>query len=94
MNHTEKNKFRDIALHSIQTCPYRSAEEKLDPETEIVTLDGKAIVYQEFTYVMMHKPAGVLSATEDKREKTVLDLLPPELQKQELSCQSVDLRTH
>ena len=62
----------------------RSAEEKLDPETEIVMLDGKAIVYQEFTYVMMHKPAGVLSATEDKREKTVLDLLPPELQKQEL----------
>lgn len=29
MNHTEKNKFRDIALHSIQTCPYRSEAEKL-----------------------------------------------------------------
>ena len=62
----------------------RSAEEKLDPETDVVLLDGKAISYQEFAYVMMHKPAGVLSATEDNRQKTVLDLLPPELQKQEL----------
>lgn len=62
----------------------RSAEEKLDPEKDVVLLDGKAVTYQEFTYVMMHKPAGVLSATEDKREKTVLDLLPPELQKQDL----------
>ncbi len=62
----------------------RSAEEKFDPETETVLLDGKAVCYQEFVYVMLHKPAGILSATEDKREKTVLDLLPPELQKQEL----------
>jgi len=62
----------------------RSAEEKFDPETETVLLDGKAVCYEEFTYVMLHKPAGILSATEDKREKTVLDLLPPELQKQEL----------
>ena len=69
---------------SVNGTVVRSAEEKLDPETETVLLDGKTIVYQEFTYVMMHKPAGVLSATEDKREKTVLDLLPPELQKQEL----------
>ena len=63
---------------SVNGTVVRSAEEKLDPETETVLLDGKTIVYQEFTYVMMHKPAGVLSATEDKREKTVLDLLPPE----------------
>ncbi len=69
---------------SVNGVVARSAEDKLDPEADVVLLDGKAVSYHEFTYVMMHKPAGVLSATEDKREETVLDLLPPELQKQDL----------
>ena len=40
---------------------------------------------QKYTYVMLHKPAGVLTATEDSRQRTVLDLLPPELRKRGLS---------
>ena len=48
-------------------------------------MDGEDIGYQRFTYIMLHKPAGVLSAVEDKRQKTVLDLLPEELQKRGLS---------
>ena len=40
---------------------------------------------ERFTYVMLHKPAGVLSATEDTRQQTVLDLLPPELRRRSLS---------
>ena len=47
--------------------------------------DGENIGYQRFTYIMLHKPAGVLSAVEDKRQKTVLDLLPEELQRRGLS---------
>ncbi len=40
-----------------------------------VRLDGKTIAYEEFVYYMLHKPAGVISATEDPRERTVIDLL-------------------
>ena len=40
---------------------------------------------QKYTYVMLHKPAGVLTATEDSRQRTVLDLLPPELRKRGLA---------
>ena len=63
-----------------------SAEEKLDPETAVVTVGGQTVVLQKHTYIMLHKPAGVLSATEDSRQKTVLELLPPELRRSEVPC--------
>ena len=58
-------------------------EEKLDPAARL-TVDGQAVDCSPFVYVMLHKPAGLLSATEDSRQPTVLDLLPPELKKRGL----------
>lgn len=58
-----------------------SAEDKLDPATAIITVAGETISLCRFTYVMLHKPAGVLTATEDRKQSTVLDLLPPELRR-------------
>lgn len=58
----------------------RSAEEKYPPQAA-VEVDGERLVHSRGTYLMLHKPAGVLSATEDKRQKTVLDLLPPHLRR-------------
>ncbi len=58
-----------------------SAEDKLDPAAAIVTVAGETVALHRFTYVMMHKPAGVLTATEDRKQPTVLDLLPPELRR-------------
>ena len=62
-----------------------SAEEKIDPETAVITVGGESIRLQKFTYVMLHKPAGVLTATEDRRQATVLELLPAELRRRGLS---------
>jgi len=59
----------------------RSPEQKLDPEAGVLTLDGKALRYQANHYFMMDKPVGVITATEDPGQKTVLDLLPPELRR-------------
>ena len=58
-----------------------SPGEKIDAETAVLTVDNVPIEYKEFYYIMLNKPAGVISATEDPREKTVLDLLPERLQK-------------
>lgn len=58
-----------------------SAEDKLDPAAAIVTVAGETVALHRFTYVMLHKPAGVLTATEDRKQPTVLDLLPPELRR-------------
>lgn len=51
---------------------------------DTVTLDGKSLAAEEFLYLMLHKPAGVVSATEDGRDKTVLDLV------REQSAESAD----
>lgn len=58
-------------------------EEKFEP-SDTIFVDAVAVCCQKFTWLMMNKPAGLLSATEDKRQKTVLDLLPEHYQKQGL----------
>lgn len=64
--------------------PVSAVDVKCDPETARIQVDGEVLFYSACHYVMLHKPAGILSATEDRRAETVLDLLPPELQKLEL----------
>ena len=48
---------------------------KLVEEKDSVFYQGKELSYQSFYYYMLHKPMGVITATEDKREKTVMDLM-------------------
>lgn len=58
-----------------------SAEDKCDPAAAVVTVAGETVALHRFTYVLLHKPAGLLTATEDRKQPTVLDLLPPELRR-------------
>lgn len=51
---------------------------KIDPDKDQVTFDGAPVAYRQFEYYMLHKPQGVVSATEDKRHKTVVDLIDGE----------------
>ncbi|HBT73000.1 MAG TPA: rRNA pseudouridine synthase [Lysinibacillus sp.] len=55
---------KDAALH-------------VDPEQQIVSVFGERVVYTEFVYFMMNKPPDVISATEDLRDETVIELLEP-----------------
>ena len=48
---------------------------QIDEEKDIVKYEDKIIYYKPFVYIMMNKPAGVISATEDSHHKTVIDLL-------------------
>ncbi|MFC3345403.1 pseudouridine synthase [Paenibacillus abyssi] len=50
----------------------------IDPEQEDVTWEGERVVYRDVVYLMLNKPQGVISATEDTRDRTVIDLLEPE----------------
>lgn len=64
--------------------PAARPEDKFDPETAVIQVDGERVDCAPFVYIMLHKPAGLLSATEDKRQKTVLDLLPDYLRRRGL----------
>lgn len=53
----------------------RQPEFKMDEQAAVVTYKGMPVTYQKFSYYMLNKPAGVVSATADKKDKTVLDLI-------------------
>lgn len=59
----------------VDDIPAKKPEMKIDIDSQNVTLDGRQIAYHSFEYYMLHKPAGVVSATRDAKEKTVLDLI-------------------
>lgn len=56
----------------------KDAKQQVDTNIQTVTLNGEVIEYKEFIYLMMNKPQGVLSATEDNACETVIDLLEME----------------
>ena len=68
----------------VNGVPARSPEDKVVPEAVEIMVDGTVLHCRSYTWIMLHKPAGVLSATEDGRGATVLDLLPPELRRRGL----------
>ncbi len=55
----------------------RRADVQVDPEADTVLFCGERVVYKPFRYVLLNKPDGYVSATEDGRDPTVLELLPP-----------------
>ncbi len=57
----------------------KSSEQKIDENCDVVAVNGKKYEYKKYIYIMMNKPQGVICSTDDKRHKTVLDLLPSEL---------------
>lgn len=61
----------------IDDQPVKDAKRQINLEAERVTVHGEVVEYKPFVYLMMNKPAGVISATEDKVESTVVDLIDP-----------------
>ena len=57
---------------------------KVDPNTQTITLDGEPLGGKRRVVVMLNKPAGFVTATEDKNDRTVMELLPEEMKHLEL----------
>ncbi|WIV13854.1 pseudouridine synthase [Proteiniborus sp. MB09-C3] len=51
---------------------------KIDPYSSVIKIEGKTVEYREFIYLMMNKPQGIISSTDDFRDKTVIDLISEE----------------
>lgn len=50
----------------------------VDPDNDLIQVNGETVIYKEYIYLLMNKPQGVISATFDTREKTVVDILEKE----------------
>ena len=62
----------------------KSAEQKVNTHTDIIYFDLKRVPYKPFIYIMLNKPMGVVSSTNDKISQTVLELVPKELYRSDL----------
>jgi 16S rRNA pseudouridine516 synthase len=56
----------------------KDAKTHVDPDKQLVTVNGEQVEYKEFIYLMMNKPQGIISATEDNHDQTVIDILEHE----------------
>ncbi len=56
----------------------RSAARQIDETSDVVCFDGVRVIYSKHVYIMLNKPEGYVSATEDGRDPTVLELIPDE----------------
>ena len=72
---TEVKNFLKTGRVTVNGEKEKSAKLQIDEETDEICFDGQKLDYEEFVYYMMNKPQGVISATEDPKHKTVLDLL-------------------
>jgi 16S rRNA pseudouridine516 synthase len=78
---TEISKAAKNGAVTVNGAVVRRASGHIDPVTDIITYCGKKVEYREFTYIMLNKPTGYVSARSDDLSPTVIELLPPELQK-------------
>lgn len=69
---------------TVNGSPAQKVDMSIDAEVDIICLDGRAIHYEPLIYLMLNKPQGVVSATEDRSHMTVLDLVPPDLFRSDL----------
>lgn len=72
---SEVKKLIRAGLVTVNGKPAKEPEQKISPETDAVCLRGETVAYAAFEYYLFHKPAGCVSATEDKLHRTVLDYL-------------------
>ena len=68
----------------VNGTPIKDVSKHIDPDTDVITYLGRELKYEKYVYVMLNKPEGYVSATEDSRLPPVTDLLPEELRKREL----------
>ena len=92
---TEVKNFLKSGRVTVNGKKEKSAKLQINEDTDEICFDGQKLEYEEFVYYMMNKPQGVISATEDPKHKTVLDLLDDlDRSKEVFPVGRLDIDTH
>ena len=92
---TEVKNLLKAGRVTVNSKKEKSAKLQIDEERDEIRFDGQVLEYEEFVYYMMNKPKGVISATEDPKHRTVLDLLDDiALSKEVFPVGRLDIDTH
>lgn len=91
---SEAGKLIRAGKATVNGIVQKAPDYKIDPDNDLVTLLGEVLTYKKYTYIMLNKPEGYVSATEDPNEKTVLDLVSVEDRRRGLfPCGRLDKNT-
>lgn len=91
-----RSQIKDAAKNgriTINGVPVKDAAAKVDWQTDAVCMDGVPLTYVDYEYIMLNKPAGVVSATEDGRHITVLNLITDSTRKDLFPVGRLDIDT-
>ena len=91
---SESKKAARAGAVTVNGVTVKDTSVQINEETDTITFRGAAVIYKRFTYIMMNKPSGYISSTEDPHKKTVLELLPENLRRLGLfPCGRLDIDT-
>lgn len=84
MTRSEASKLIRSGVVTINGSAVKSTSFKADPSVDIIRIGNTEFVYKKHIYIMMNKPDGIVSASRDPKEKTVIDLVPDNLKRPNL----------
>ena len=90
---SEVKKWLKAGGVTVNGAPVLKPETKIDPEKDVVALQGKQLFYSSFVGLMFHKPAGCVTATQDRCQKTVMDYIDHPRKKDVFPVGRLDLDT-
>lgn len=94
VSRTDAKKLIKNGAVSVNGAVVLKGEASVDPQADSISVNGKSINIKEHVYIMLNKPSGVISASNDPNEKTVVDLVPEKLFRRSLApCGRLDKDT-
>ncbi len=84
MTRSDASKFIRSGVITVNGSVVRSTSFKADPSTDDIRISNNPFVYKKHIYIMMNKPGGIVSASRDPKEKTVIDIVPDSLKRPDL----------
>lgn len=81
MTRSEASKLIKSGAVSVNGIQIKNTAFKADTEADLIEVNGEIFCYKKYIYIMMYKPDGIVSASRDPKEKTVIDIIPDHLKR-------------
>lgn len=81
MTRSETSKLIKSGCVSVNGIQIKNTAFKADTEEDLIEVNGERFCYKKYIYIMMNKPEGIVSASRDPKEKTVIDIIPDSMKR-------------
>ena len=81
MTRSEASKLIKSGCVSVNGIQIKNTAFKADTEEDLIEVNGERFCYKKYIYIMMNKPEGIVSASRDPKEKTVIDIIPDSMKR-------------